>query len=60
FLGPNRNSVLPRRSLEADWDQNPPRLVWRTEIGAGWSGFSAVNGFAVTMEQRGKDELVTC
>ena len=29
-------------------------------IGAGWSGFAAVNGFAVTMEQRGPDELVTC
>ena len=29
-------------------------------IGAGWSAFAAVNGFAVTMEQRGPAEMVTC
>ena len=46
--------------LNRDWQASPPRLVWRREIGAGWSTLAVVNGFAVTLEQRGNDELVTC
>ncbi len=60
FLGPNRNGVVLGTNLSRDWDNSPPKELWRREIGAGWSGFAVVNGFAVTMEQRGEDELVTC
>jgi outer membrane protein assembly factor BamB len=60
FLGPQRNLILAGPALERDWSAHPPRLMWRQAIGAGWSGFSAVNGFAVTMEQRGGQELVSC
>ncbi len=35
-------------------------MLWRQQIGAGHSGFVVVNGFAVTMEQRGDQELVSC
>ncbi len=34
--------------------------MWRQPIGAGWSAFAAVNGYAVTMEQRDEQELTTC
>lgn len=60
FLGPQRNSVVRGVSLATDWNSNPPTELWRREVGAGWSGFSVVNGFAVTMEQRGENEIVTC
>lgn len=60
FLGPDRTAVVVHRSFSRDWSSNPPRLVWRHEIGAGWSSFAAVNGFAVTMQQRGPGEHVTC
>jgi outer membrane protein assembly factor BamB len=60
FLGPDRNLVLPNVQLERDWTKHPPRLVWKQPIGAGWSTFAVVNGFAVTLEQRGSEELVTC
>jgi outer membrane protein assembly factor BamB len=46
--------------LDPDWSSHPPRLVWQQEIGAGWSGFAAVNRSAVTLEQRGDLELITC
>jgi len=36
------------------------RMIWKQPIGAGWSGFSGRNGYAVTMEQRGDQECVTC
>lgn len=60
FLGPERSAVLAAPLLEHDWVAHPPRLVWKQPIGAGWSGFAVVNGYAVTLEQRGDDELVTC
>ena len=60
FLGPNRNACVDDSVLATDWMSRSPRLAWKQKIGAGWSAFSAVNGFAVTMEQRGEIELVTC
>lgn len=60
FLGPERTPDLPHIQLERDWDLHPPQRLWRRPIGAGWSGFSVVNGYAVTMEQRGPQEMVTC
>jgi outer membrane protein assembly factor BamB len=60
FLGPARNNWLPEASFAASWDAKPPREVWRKPIGPGWSGFAVRNGFAVTLEQRGPDEWVSC
>lgn len=59
FLGPSRNCLLPDRRLSRNWTP-PPQLLWKRPIGAGWSAFSAVNGYAVTLEQRGDEELVSC
>ena len=60
FLGPNRNVWIEGPELARDWRKQPPRELWRRPIGAGWSGFAVVNGYAVTLEQRGEEELVTC
>ncbi len=60
FLGRGRDLVVAHVTLARKWQTHHPRLLWRHEIGAGWSGFSVVNGYALTMEQRGDQELVTC
>ncbi|MFO7901048.1 MAG: PQQ-binding-like beta-propeller repeat protein [Pirellulaceae bacterium] len=60
FLGPGRNADLPHVQLKRDWKAHSPTLLWRRPIGAGWSSISAVNGYAVTMEQRREKEIVTC
>lgn len=60
FLGSQRNAVVADVYLERDWAKSPPKLLWKQPIGAGWSAFSVRNGFAVTLEQRGDDELITC
>lgn len=59
FLGPDRNATFPDVALHADWDEHPPREVWRRPIGAGWSSFAVADGLVITQEQRGDDELVT-
>jgi len=60
FLGPERSCWIAGPDLSRDWEKNPPNLLWKRPLGAGWSAFAAVNGYAVTMEQRGKEEWVTC
>ena len=60
FLGPDRNAVLPEIPISRDWSQHPPRLIWRREIGEGWSAFAVVGNDAVTQEQRGELEVVVC
>ncbi|MFQ5671221.1 MAG: PQQ-binding-like beta-propeller repeat protein [Acidobacteriota bacterium] len=59
FLGPHRDAHVEGVRLSRHWDTDPPRPVWRRAVGAGWSAFSVVNGYAVTMEQRGQMEMVT-
>ncbi len=60
FLGPRRDVSVNNVTLSRDWEGRPPEMVWRQPIGAGWSGFAVVNGYAVTQEQRGDLEMVTC
>jgi outer membrane protein assembly factor BamB len=60
FLGPNRNAQLDTPVLNPDWAANAPRLIWRQPVGAAWSGWAIVGGRALTQEQRGETECVTC
>lgn len=60
FLGPDRNSEVKGVRLAADWAAQPPRELWRVPVGQGWSGVAVVNGWAVTMEQLGNEECISC
>ena len=60
FLGPGGDASLTNVEIATDWETNPPRLLWRRPIGAGWGGFAACGDYAVTLEQRGEDEVVSC
>lgn len=51
FLGPRRDNAVPEARLARDWVAQPPRLVWRAPIGAGWSAFAVAGGRAFTLEQ---------
>lgn len=60
FMGPKGDGVFPALTWDTGWDKNPPREVWRRDIGEGWSGFAVVGRHAVTMEQRGDEETTAC
>ncbi|MEM9353037.1 MAG: PQQ-binding-like beta-propeller repeat protein [Planctomycetota bacterium] len=60
FLGNGYWAEASADSLDPKWDERPPDELWRRPIGAGWSGFAVVGDYAVTQEQRGEQELVTC
>lgn len=59
FLGPGGHNAVSGLELSRDWSK-PPRLLWRQPIGIGWSSFAVVGSSAVTLEERGDDELVVC
>ncbi len=60
FLGPQGSASLEGPILDPSWESRPPEKLWRRPIGAGWSGFAACGDHAVTLEQRGDDEIVSC
>jgi outer membrane protein assembly factor BamB len=60
FLGPDRTAVVSGVTLNPDWAGHSPKLLWRQPVGAAWSGFAVVGNRALTQEQRGGDECVTC
>ena len=59
-LGPTGSGGVDAPVLDPDWAARPPRLVWRRPIGAGWGGFVTCGDHAVTLEQRGDEEIVSC
>lgn len=60
FLGPDRRPMIEGVELARDWNEEPPKLRWKQPIGEGWSSFAVYGELAVTQEQRGEEELVTC
>lgn len=60
FLGNGYWAEVPGVELATDWSVNPPQEQWRSDVGAGWSGFALVGDYAITQEQRGDQELVVC
>lgn len=59
FLGPGRDLEVEDVALGRDWQARRPQRLWSQPIGRGWSGFAVVNGWAATLEQRDRGEVVT-
>lgn len=58
FLGPDGHAGVD--AFEMPVSEEAFTEVWRRPIGAGWSGFAVCDGHAVTLEQRGDEEVVAC
>ncbi|HWB08297.1 MAG TPA: PQQ-binding-like beta-propeller repeat protein [Pirellulales bacterium] len=60
FRGPRLDGVVRGVEIETDWQQHPPRPVWRKRVGPAWSSMTLVAGRLFTQEQRGDDETAVC
>lgn len=60
FRGADRMGHTKAPQLATDWSANPPKLLWKKPVGAGWSSFAVAGPFAFTQEQRGPCEVVAC
>lgn len=60
FRGADRTGHIVDAGIRTNWDELPPREIWRHPVGLGWSSFIVVGGLAFTQEQREEDEAVVC
>ena len=60
FRGPHRDGITRGVAIDEDWQLHPPKEIWRTKIGPGWSSFSVAGDRLFTQEQRGDFEVVAC
>jgi outer membrane protein assembly factor BamB len=60
FRGADRMGHVKTPKLATDWKANPPKLLWKKAVGAGWSSFAVAGSFAFTQEQRGANEVTVC
>jgi outer membrane protein assembly factor BamB len=60
FRGPLRDGIQRGVAFVSEWQQQPPKELWRVRVGPAWSSFAVANSFLVTQEQRGESESVVC
>jgi outer membrane protein assembly factor BamB len=56
----NAEGIVVGPALSQDWETDPPELLWSQPCGGGYSSFAVVDGFLVTLEQRGASEALVC
>jgi outer membrane protein assembly factor BamB len=56
FGGPARNFVVTATVSNA-FPETGPKVVWKRELGEGYSGITVVGGMAYTMYKRGTDDV---
>jgi outer membrane protein assembly factor BamB len=60
FRGIHRDGVVSNNPIATDWNERPPKLLWKKKVGPAWSGMILVDGHLVTQEQRDTKEAVVC
>lgn len=60
FRGPDRDSRVPGVRIATDWNQRPPKVLWKHRVGPAWSSFAVLGNHLYTQEQHGADEVVLC
>ena len=60
FRGGERDATVTGVKIATDWNEHPPKQLWRRRIGPGWSSITVVDDRLFTQEQRGDDEAVVC
>lgn len=60
WRGPTRDGRAPAGAFRTDWDRNPPKLLWSTPCGGGYSSCVVVDGRVYTQDRQGGDERIVC
>jgi outer membrane protein assembly factor BamB len=59
FLGARRDGRVDCAELSLNWNDDPPRELWRFPIGGGYAAFAVKGDVVATIEQQGPREVVS-
>ena len=60
WRGPNRDGISKETGVLKTWPAAGPRVVWRVQLGEGFSSLALARGYAYTMFSKGNDEHLVC
>ncbi len=60
FLGPKRDSTSTEKGLVTTWPKDGPPVVWRRDVGEGFSGPVVSGGKLILFHRVEKEEVVEC
>ena len=60
LLGPTRNGIYHGNALAATWPKEGPRVVWRKDVGEGFSGSVVSDDKLILFHRHGNREIVEC
>lgn len=60
FRGAHRDGIATGVTLDANWNDEVGKPLWKIPIGPGWSSFIVAGPLLFTQEQRGEEELIVC
>jgi outer membrane protein assembly factor BamB len=55
FRGPERNGIFPAKGLLKQWPAGGPKLLWRADVGGGYSGACVADGLVYFCGLEDKD-----
>jgi outer membrane protein assembly factor BamB len=58
FLGPERNGISSEKGLLQSWDEKGPPLVWKRQVGEGYSGPVIARGRLILLHRVENEEVV--
>lgn len=60
WRGPNRDGISKESGIRKTWTATGPAVLWRVQLGEGFSGIAIARGYAYTMFSHGNDEYLVC
>src|SRR5262245_53208809 len=60
FLGPTRDGVSPETNLLSSWPKEGPKVLWKTNVGQGWSGPVVASNRVIVFHRVDDKEVVDC
>lgn len=58
LYGPTHDSVSPETNLALDWNQRPPKVVWKATLGEGYSAPAIAGNRLIAFHRLGNEEVV--
>lgn len=61
FMGPSANGISPERGINKDWNNRPPKMLWKTDMSDdGYSGPSVSGGRLYIIDHKDKQDIIRC